>query len=283
MIEPKPVISRKDYFLLPESERPKTGNCLEHGDFEIKSDTSLPIHLVMATCPKCSKLYKDYMENINKTKDEDERKKREKEMFELRMSNAGVTKRHFDKSFSNYRVETKEQEYALKSIKFFVDKVLDGECKNVIMCGSVGTGKTHLGIAALRDIIERTQKARLGIYTVVEMIRYYRSSWSAETSYNEQDVVNELSNMQLLIIDELGVQSGKEAEINTIFEIINNRYNNKLPTMIISNLDLNSKNENDVTVCSILGDRMIDRLKEDGCRTLGMAWPSYRETNKNEF
>jgi len=276
MIEPKPFITRKDYFNLPESQRPKFGQCAEHGEFEIKCDESLPIKIIMSTCPKCSEDYSEW-----KLKQEEvEKKKRDEETREIilksRLLKSGVSERHFNKSFDNYIADTKEKKYSLDSMRYFVEKVLDGECKNMILCGSVGTGKTHLCQATLRYIVENTNDCYIRIRTIKEIIRHVRSTWSKESEIDEQGAINQLSNMQLLIIDEMGVQSGSDNELDIIFEIINNRYENKLPTVIVSNLE---KKE----LINLLGQRIIDRLKEDGCRVLGMAWDSYRETNKQEF
>ena len=165
---------------------------------------------------------------------------------------------------------------ALKTCKYVVEKVTEDVCKNIIMVGSVGTGKTHLAAAMCRYLAEQKECYKVKMATVTDIIRYYRSSYSNDNDLTEDEAISILTNKHLLIIDELGTSKGDDKELNILFEIINNRYEYKRPTVIISNLNIDAVKE-------LLGQRIIDRLKEDGCRVLGMAWESHRETNKDEF
>jgi DNA replication protein DnaC len=72
-----------------------------------------------------------------------------------------------------------------------------------------------------------------------------------------------------LIIDEVGMQFGSDTEKMIIFDIIDGRYNNMLPTILISNLELSEVKE-------LIGDRSIDRLREDGGVVVAMKWASNR-------
>ena len=57
----------------------------------------------------------------------------------------------------------------------------------------------------------------------------------------------------LLIIDEVGVQYGSDSERTELYEIFNSRYNDMLPTIVVSN---NTVEE----LQRILGQRIYDRL-----------------------
>jgi DNA replication protein DnaC len=73
------------------------------------------------------------------------------------------------------------------------------------------------------------------------------------------------------VLDEVGVQYGTDAEKQIAFEIINTRYENLRPTIIISNL-------NAAELTTFIGERVMDRLKENGGRLLVFDWPSHRGT-----
>lgn len=73
----------------------------------------------------------------------------------------------------------------------------------------------------------------------------------------------------LLIIDEIGVQFGSDAEKLIMFEIINTRYERMKPTILISN---QSKEE----LAAFIGERVIDRMNDGGGCTLAFTWDSYR-------
>jgi DNA replication protein DnaC len=265
---PKPLVTKEEYL-----DGKEIAICEKHGEFEVQFLDGI-IKMVYSTCQGCVDEYQSKVTELAEKLEQEE----EQRLLDNRIFNSGVSERHFDKTFDNYVADTDERKFALDSMKYFCKKIEEGECKNMILCGSVGTGKTHLCQAAIRYFAETTHPSEFSMKmaTITQIIRYYRASWDKNTDYSEQDAINNLSNQSLLIIDELGVQNGTDNEINIIFEIINNRYENKLPTVIISNLE---KDE----VVNLLGNRIIDRLKEDGCRVLGMQWDSYRETNKSNF
>ena len=75
--------------------------------------------------------------------------------------------------------------------------------------------------------------------------------------------------VDLLIVDEVGVKAGTENEKQIIFNVLNERYNNVLPTVLISNL-----RENEVK--TYLGERVWDRLKEGGGNVLILNGESQR-------
>lgn len=85
--------------------------------------------------------------------------------------------------------------------------------------------------------------------------------------------IQDYTQPQLLIIDE--VLSGcSEYETKTIAKILNSRYENIKSTIIITNLELKSDNQKDVTLSSLLGERIIDRLRDVNKAILfsGKSW-----------
>ena len=73
----------------------------------------------------------------------------------------------------------------------------------------------------------------------------------------------------LLVIDEVGVQFGTDTEKMILFEILNERYENLKPTILISNLSIESLKK-------FTGDRVIDRMKENKGKVLIFNWNSAR-------
>jgi DNA replication protein DnaC len=68
------------------------------------------------------------------------------------------------------------------------------------------------------------------------------------------------------------VQAGSTSEQNLLFDVINERYNNRLPTLLLSNLT-------QAEVVAVLGERVIDRLREDGGKVITFDWQSARKNN----
>lgn len=75
--------------------------------------------------------------------------------------------------------------------------------------------------------------------------------------------------LDLLILDEIGAQLGTDWERLMLFKIINERYKQVLPTILISNLDRGQLSD-------YLGARIVDRMSEGGGTTLTLDWESYR-------
>lgn len=138
---------------------------------------------------------------------------------------------------------------------------------SILMVGKPGTGKTHLALATANHVIKHHQESAL-YTTVYRMVRTIKDTWrGGDTS--ERSAVNSFVEPALLVLDEVGVQWGSEAEQIILFEVLNRRYEERRPTILISNLDLKG-------VEDVLGERVVDRIFEDGGAVLAFNWPSYR-------
>lgn len=82
-------------------------------------------------------------------------------------------------------------------------------------------------------------------------------------------MINHFASLDLLIIDEVGVQFGTPAEITILQEIINARYESILPTILISNLTFEQLKES-------IGERIVDRVTDGGRNCTVFGWESYR-------
>jgi DNA replication protein DnaC len=113
------------------------------------------------------------------------------------------------------------------------------------------------------------------IYTqAIELVRAIRDTWRPHSIKSETEVINSYRNAGLLIVDEIGVQFGAEAEKNQMFDVLDGRYREMRPTLIISNL-----NEKGLQDC--LGSRVFDRLMEIGSVVVTFNWGSYRRVPKS--
>lgn len=127
--------------------------------------------------------------------------------------------------------------------------------------GRPGTGKNHLAVSIVREWTGRRK-----ILKLAEMIRDIRQAYSAHT--NEQYDIERYAHLDLLALNEVGIQFGTEAERNLLFEVLDLRYENMLPTILISNLNVQG-------IKDFVGGRVVDRLLENGT-VLEFTWESYR-------
>lgn len=154
---------------------------------------------------------------------------------------------------------------ALDYARRFEDRRSSGS--SLIFCGTVGSGKTHLAVGIAHEVIAGDRSAVFS--SVIDAIRTVKSTYSRDSEVTETQAIDAFVSPDLLILDEVGVQFGTKTEEQILFEIINGRYQQMRPTIVISNLDT-------IGIEEYLGARSFDRLRENGGRVIPFEWPSYR-------
>ncbi len=102
----------------------------------------------------------------------------------------------------------------------------------LLLKGGYGCGKTHLAAAIANFVVSLGVPTLL--LTVPDLLDWLRFTYdSPETSFEER--FDEIRNIQLLILDDLGTQNATAWAEEKLFQIINHRYTNKLATVITTN------------------------------------------------
>lgn len=148
----------------------------------------------------------------------------------------------------------------------FEDRLAAGD--NLLMLGNYGTGKNALAAAICQDIVGAGFSS---VHTtVLKMLRRIKSTWKRSSVEDEQTVIDAFILPDLLVVDEIGVQFGSETEKLLIFETLNGRYEEKKPTILISNIT------DPKELSDYLGARIMDRMREGSTGILKFGWESYR-------
>ena len=241
----------------------KQANCEKHGDytssaFVTTSDT------VWSGCPDCEEDRVREYEAREQRREEAERQRKTQESLRA----AQIPMRFASINFTGYVAETKQQKQALSAIREYADNFNEnlalGKC--ILLLGKVGTGKTHLACALLDRLARSGRRVRYA--TVRDILREIRDTWRKGSEKRESQVVEELSTVDLLVVDEVGVQFGSESEKTQLTELFDLRYRQLKPTVVISNL-----NKPDLE--QVLGERVLDRLR-DGGFVVVFDWASWR-------
>ncbi|MFO1380850.1 MAG: ATP-binding protein [Chitinivorax sp.] len=167
-------------------------------------------------------------------------------------------------SVSNSAIPTTEQEGLCNG---YLESVIYGNSGSLVLLGKPGTGKTHLACSIAVELMRRAGKQAL-YRTVRDLVREVRATWHREAAETEIDVIARLTQAPLLVLDEVGVQSGTDNELATMFDVIDGRYRQELPTIVISNLNRQGLQD-------AIGERMCDRLRDDGS-VIVFDWSSHR-------
>lgn len=198
------------------------------------------------------------------------------------LQRAGIPQRFQHRTLEGYQAEQPAQQRALALARRYAtqfDEVLaKGTC--LVFSGNRGTGKTHLACGIANAIMRCGYSALFA--SASELIRKVRSTWRKDSPLSEQAALEAFSAIDLLIIDEVGVQYGTEGEQIILFEVINRRYERLKPTIILTNLPLERPQDGQggvraMSLADYLGDRAVDRLREGGGRLVVFDWPSWRD------
>ena len=220
-------------------------------------------------CPACLE------ERSAKRAEEERQADRERfarESLERKIGRACIPPRFAIKTFDDYKADTREQQRALRTCKDYADNFADYHKAgtSILLIGDVGTGKTHLAAATANQIVRDTKFT--AVYTTASsIVRHVKSTFDRDSDATESQVYAAYSQMDLLVIDEIGVQNATEFELTVMFEVINSRYEEMLPTMVISNRGIGD-------LPKYLGDRVVDRLREGGGKMVPFDWKSSRSS-----
>lgn len=241
----------------------RTVQCSTHGEYEqmtlIGKNLHGGEHHKHSRCPRC---VRDELAQV-------EAKQRSLRASEL-LENAGIALRFEPCEFENFQTINPAAAKNLTACQRYAEswpQRLDAGT-GIVMTGSCGTGKNHLAVSMTKKII-RDHLARVELTDVMRITRAVKSTWRNSSELTEDDVLRHYSSLDLLIIDEVGVQFGTQAESVILQEIINARYENILPTILISNLTFEQ-------LQAAIGERIVDRVAEGGRNRLAFNWPSYR-------
>lgn len=186
-----------------------------------------------------------------------------------RLRAAGFPERHIDKNLLNFETPGVKQKQALQALKDFGTKLrlaetLPGSC--ALLYGNTGTGKTHLAIGVVKMM---GVKHSVKYTTVSELAREVRSTYSKMATKSEALILKEHIAPAMLVLDEIGVGLDTEHEKLMMHDVLARRYDARRPTIMISNMRIDE-------VKKALGDRIVDRIREDHGITIQFDWESWR-------
>lgn len=238
--------------------------CDTHGVF---TSTYLRVPKIWTGCPTCSRLKAEQDDRKGRAKAEAEASQRR---WHERIGFSGIPERFQDRTLESFIAETERQHSALAFAKAYADDFarIRRTGRSAIFLGKPGTGKTHLACGIALQAMQQ-DGARVLFMTVQRAIRSVKDTYAKGSEVSESEAIERLVAPDLLILDEVGVQFGSDFERNTLFDVLNERYEKRKPSIFLSNL---TKDE----LAAFLGERVMDRLREDGGAVIAFTWDSHR-------
>jgi DNA replication protein DnaC len=157
----------------------------------------------------------------------------------------------------------------------------------LLLIGKIGTGKTHLAVGILKELILQRGVACL-FCDYRELLKEIQNSYNSSVQTTELEVLRPVFETDVLVLDELGAVKPSEWVWDTVSLILNTRYNNNRTTIITTNFEDQaaagaaggvsavSRATREETLGDRIGERMRSRLHEM-CRIVKMDGLDFRQ------
>ena len=134
------------------------------------------------------------------------------------------------KSFAAFEADTPELERARDQARSFA-QTLSGW---LVLTGPCGTGKTHLAAAIANETLEKGDQTVM-FAVVPDLLDHLRATFDPARGVDYDDRFNAIRNTFLLVLDDLGTENATPWAREKLYQIVNHRYNERLPTVITTN------------------------------------------------
>jgi len=227
---------------------------------------------------------------------------------ERALAKARVPERYRHCDFENYETDneietaTREQlaswNRSLTQAKLVVQRFATefpvGSEHGLLLMGPCGVGKTHLAVAALKEIVLRGHSGLF--YDYRELLKAIQDSYNPESQTTEMSVLEPVLKTELLVLDDVGSSKPSLWALETVGHILNSRYNEKRVTLLTTNfLDADIAEKSSLPSPRVAGgrpapieDSLTDRVGKrirsrlyEMCRTVEIFAPDYRKEIRN--
>jgi DNA replication protein DnaC len=142
----------------------------------------------------------------------------------------------------------------------------------LVFMGETGCGKTHLAAAIVNFRYEIGKPAMFIV--VPDFLDHLRSAFSPDSKVSYDQFFESVKTAPLLVLDDFGEQSTNPWVKEKLFQLINYRYNSRLPTVVTTRLSLD---EIMAEVDGSISSRLVDRKVSV---TFAIIAPDYRTERK---
>src|ERR1700686_3853172 len=220
------------------------------------------------------------------------------ERAEKVMERARVPNRYEHCDFESYATDladgktwTTQHEQQLKQAKLLTQGFVrdyPATEKGLLLMGPSGAGKTHLAVAALKELIRRGHNGMFCAYR--ELLKEIQPSYNPASESTEMRILEPIRNVEILVLDDFGASKPSDWVRDIVGIVLNARYNKSLTTVITTNYLDNPAAEGEPS--RLPGGRMIPAAREDTleqrigsrmrsrlyemCRTIEVIAPDFR-------
>lgn len=191
------------------------------------------------------------------------------QMLMARLRAAGIPARYYESTIWNWQHGMDQQRRVWHVTRDYAQsfELALQTGRNLVFYGAPGTGKTHLAIGLCKHVME---KGGTGLYTtVMGLLSRIKNTYHKDADEKESEAIAAFTAVDLLVVDEVGRALDTGYTEAQFFAILNDRYNNLRPVLLVSNLNRSQLE-------TFLGAALTDRIREAGGAFLVFDWASQR-------
>jgi DNA replication protein DnaC len=177
---------------------------------------------------------------------------------------------HEDKKFKTFKLRKGEKglnfedkqnlEQAFLNAQDYAKRIAENDVKGkpvwlILNSINYGNGKTHLA-AAISNYVAGSGKSVLFV-VVPDLLDHLRSTFGPGSNARLDRRFEEIKNVQLLVLDDLGTESATPWAREKLYQLLNYRYVARLPTVVTTTTPLKKLQEQDPRLASRMSDSTI--------------------------
>ena len=202
---------------------------------------------------------------------------------------ANIPERYKECNFLNYQTGTDSTLAKAKielenwALQYRSDK------PGLLVIGPRGVGKTHLSIAALKELMRNDVRCLFCDY--LDLLRQIRNSYNSSVEATELEVLRPVFEAEVLLLDDLGAERPSGWVWDTVSFLLNTRYNDKRTTIVTTNFEDGPARNTEISAVQAagrketLGDRIGERMRSrlfEMCKLVQIDGKDYRPNFRSD-